>query len=410
MAAWMKTRPARRAMKIGIVTLLLFAIVMVQQYLTSKDADGQTLYRNTYGAGAKEENLEVSVEGELEEPLTVTVEEQEYEQDQLEAVFAKSIKELEKIMLGDNESPDQVRSDLNLVDRLPDSSIQVSWELDNYEVMNLQGQLQADHIAAGGTPVELRALLSYKEEEALHIFSVCIYPPMQTKQEQLLSAIEQAVKSREEETRRQSSFTLPHTVEGKTVRWQQEGDNPGPIILGMGAVLILLMFALERQNQAKKEQEREKEMLLDYPRIVHKFTILLGAGMTVKNVWKKIVEDYVRQRDSLGVRQAYEEMTYTLHEMQGKVPEGECYERFGYRCRLQPYLKLGALLSQNLRKGTKGLAELMNMEAVQAFEERKGMAKKLGEEASTKLLMPMFFMLAIVLVIVIVPAFFSIQM
>ena len=45
----------------------------------------------------------------------------------------------------------------------------------------------------------------------------------------------------------------------------------------------------------------------------------------------------------------------------------------------------------------------------QIFEERKARAKRLGEEAGTKLLVPMFFMLAVVLVIVIVPAFMSVQ-
>ena len=50
---------------------------------------------------------------------------------------------------------------------------------------------------------------------------------------------------------------------------------------------------------------------------------------------------------------------------------------------------------------------MLRLEAVQAFEERKATAKRLGEEAGTKLLLPMFLMLAIVLVIVIVPAFFS---
>ena len=71
---------------------------------------------------------------------------------------------------------------------------------------------------------------------------------------------------------------------------------------------------------------------------------------------------------------------------------------------------LGALLSQNLRKGTKGLTQMLRMEAIQAFEERKARAKRLGEEAGTKLLAPMFLMLAVVLVIVIVPAFLSIQL
>ena len=50
------------------------------------------------------------------------------------------------------------------------------------------------------------------------------------------------------------------------------------------------------------------------------------------------------------------------------------------------------------------------MEAVQAMEDRKSRAKQLGEEAGTRLLVPMLFMLVIVLMIVVVPAFLSIQL
>ena len=67
------------------------------------------------------------------------------------------------------------------------------------------------------------------------------------------------------------------------------------------------------------------------------------------------------------------------------------------------------LLNQNLRKGTKGLTNLLQREAQEAFEERKNMAKKLGEEAGTKLMIPLFLMLAVVFVIVTVPAFLTIQ-
>ena len=96
--------------------------------------------------------------------------------------------------------------------------------------------------------------------------------------------------------------------------------------------------------------------------------------------------------------------------MDSGIMESESYERFGRRCGTQEYLKLGALLSQNLRKGTKGLGDMMQMEAVQAFAERKARARRLGEEAGTKLLLPMFLMLFVVLIIVIIPAFLSIQL
>ena len=78
-------------------------------------------------------------------------------------------------------------------------------------------------------------------------------------------------------------------------------------------------------------------------------------------------------------------------------------------CESPVYRKFGMLLSQNLRKGTKGLTNLLQREAQEAFEERKNMAKKLGEEAGTKLMIPLFLMLAVVFVIVTVPAFLTIQ-
>ena len=66
--------------------------------------------------------------------------------------------------------------------------------------------------------------------------------------------------------------------------------------------------------------------------------------------------------------------------------------------------------SQNLRKGTRGLTELLEREAEDAFEQRKNLAKQAGEEAGTKFMIPLFFMLIIVFAIVIVPAFFSIRL
>lgn len=177
----------------------------------------------------------------------------------------------------------------------------------------------------------------------------------------------------------------------------------------MACLILFLFYAMEKQNEGKELEKKRSQMTLDYPEIVSKLTLLLGAGMTVKRAWKKIAEDYSAKKGK-SVRYAYEEMCVTCHEMDSGMAESESYERFGRRCGTQEYLKLGALLSQNLRKGTKGLGDMLRAEARQAFEDRKARAKRLGEEAGTKLLMPMFLMLAIVLIIVIVPAFLSVQM
>ena len=101
----------------------------------------------------------------------------------------------------------------------------------------------------------------------------------------------------------------------------------------------------------------------------------------------------------------YKSVTYEL--MKNGISESQAYERFGKRCQLPEYIRLGSVLSQNLKKGSKGLTELLESEAASSMNERKNHAKKIGEQAGTKLLLPMVMMLGIVLVILMVPAFLS---
>ena len=99
----------------------------------------------------------------------------------------------------------------------------------------------------------------------------------------------------------------------------------------------------------------------------------------------------------------------TCHEIESGVGEARAYERFGERCGLHRYRKFCSLLVQNLRKGTRGLVQLLEEEVSDAFEERKNLAKKSGEEAGTKMLFPMMMMFGIIIVIIMVPAFLSLQ-
>ena len=52
---------------------------------------------------------------------------------------------------------------------------------------------------------------------------------------------------------------------------------------------------------------------------------------------------------------------------------------------------------------------LLEYEVHEAFENRKMLAKKRGDEAGTKMLLPMIIMLAIAIVIIIVPSFLTME-
>ena len=50
---------------------------------------------------------------------------------------------------------------------------------------------------------------------------------------------------------------------------------------------------------------------------------------------------------------------------------------------------------------------MLQEESQKAFEEKMDRVRKLGEEAGTKLLLPMIMMLVIVMVIIMIPAYLS---
>ena len=79
-------------------------------------------------------------------------------------------KRLETLILGENKSLDEVRYDLNLVKTVPDTGIEVSWELSDYQTVNILGELQDKNLSEEGRIIELKALLTYGDAKAEHQF------------------------------------------------------------------------------------------------------------------------------------------------------------------------------------------------------------------------------------------------
>lgn len=401
----------KRAGIIAAASVLCFAGVFLWDNLRqieTNETGQKILQRNPHGQGESSAQLRASI-GENEEEFSVTVSEQEYTEEELDAVFQEASEDLEKLILGENESLDEVRDDLELISEIPETGISVSWEIDNYEVMDLQGNLISENLTDDGTLVKLSASLLYGERQAVHEFYAKVYPTMISRAERQMSDLKEEIARADEETAAEDHLVLPDQINGERVEWSYTADTRAFAILILGAGTAAMICVSKDQSGKEEEKRRIRQMKTDYPQIINKFNLYIGAGMTIRRAWSCIADDYEKKRERYGKRVAYEEMIYTLHEIQGGAPEGECYEKYGNRCGISRYRKFGTMLSQNLRKGSRGITDLLAREAEEAFEDRKNMAKKLGEKAGTKLMIPMFIMLAVVFVIVTVPAFFSIQ-
>lgn len=371
--------------------------------------------REDYGGNSVNHQLQMQIEDEKSENVEIQVSPRMYSEEEVQSLFRQAMNKLDQVILGENETADHVVKPLCFPQELEGYPFAISWEPGRYDVMDMNGRINQDAVLeedpeGEGVLVKITGILRYGTEEAAYNTQVLVFADVEeteTIRNQVLNAARQA----EEVSREEKSFVLPEQVNGRTVRWRFRKESKVMPVLMLGAVICVFLVVQERQKKEKLRKDRKEQMLFDYPEIVSQFTMLMGAGMTAKNVWKKITADYCGQKERGGrVRDAYEEMVITIQEMQSGIPEAECYERFAARCGLVPYMKMGALLSQNLRKGAKGTSDMLKMEAIQAMEDRKSRARRLGEEAGVKLLLPMLLMLVIVLVIVVVPAFLSIDL
>ena len=62
---------------------------------------------------------------------------------------------------------------------------------------------------------------------------------------------------------------------------------------------------------------------------------------------------------------------------------------------------------EKVRENNRRMADMLEQEAMEAWDERKRKARVLGEAAATKLLVPMILMMAVVMAIIMIPAFLS---
>ena len=224
----------------------------------------------------------------------------------------------------------------------------------------------------------------------------------------VLAQIRDAIVHADEESAAADALPLPQSLEGRRLVWEERPSDSGIAVLLFACLCAFLAAAAMGSRLHEKVVQRERQMMLDYPAVISKFVLYLGAGLSVRSTFMKIGEDYVRRREEgMKERFVYEEILFVCRELTSGIPETEAYARFGQRCRYRQYTKLSTLLAQNLRKGNQALLSVMQQEAQASFEERRNTARRLGEEAETKLLLPMIAMLAITMLMIIIPAYYS---
>lgn len=340
--------------------------------------------------------------------IQVPVEPQKIPPEELQKYFDLSFEIICSKIQGENTSLDNVKEDLNFVTEISEYGINVDYTTSDYSLIDCFGVVNSKNAMQQGSRCTITITFEYEGNYQSYKLEVVVYPPDYTADEIFINRINEAI-TKENNDGSGEYFNLPDEVNGQEVSFVQKAESRLPIIIILFLIIFLLWYYKKFVVKKNREKEREQKLQMDYSEIVSKLSLLMGAGMSAATAFAKISNDYKNalKNNKMEKRPAYDEILTASNRIASGVSESEVYAMFGRSCRIHCYVKLGSLLAQNIRKGGDDFIEMLKSETTEAFIERKALARKSGEEAGTKLLLPMGIMLCIVLVIIIVPAFMS---
>lgn len=391
--------------------LLLFSILgfMTEALsLLGKDQDisGQ-IARNAPGGGEFETEASVYFpEEEAEYPIALTIPEQKYTKAKEVELIAAAKKEIKETFCGQNDSFEKIVDDPQIFESYQNGAVSAEWIFSDDEIISEEGKIYQQAMKRSKEEIEAFVLLSCGDTEDSFRFSFQVIPLKKSRQDELAMKIQEHIALQEET---EAIVTLPDSIDGQNIEWKKVKSFQSVELLGLGFLAAMATAYAAKEKKEKQLQKRKRKLLLSYPEFVSKLSLLLGAGMTISGALRKMNQMYLKRKKAGGREETvYEELNQMICELDNGMGELRAYQRFSDSCNLQPYRKLVSLLISGQKTGNYKLMEQLNEEADRVFLERKNTARRLGEEAGTKMLLPMMMMLVIVMGIVVIPAFLSI--
>lgn len=400
-----KKRTLSDKTKIGAVFFILFLAAVLSDFTQQRKLQDGELTREALGGEEQEVSLNLEVEGLIEEknyvidlpPIQPTEEE-------ALAYIDCAIETMEQEF-------QQIDETVPLRSTYENGMVEAEWLFSPYGLIDAEGNIQAEKLSEKGTTINAQVELSCGNYERIYTFAFVLIPKRLTEKETVLQQLQEEI---QKQINKEGSgiLTLPAQVKGHKVIWSENRELLTPQILILEVVVWVLMIVLRKKKQKEEEEKRLAKLEREYPDMVNQLSLLLGAGMTTRQAWNRMGAQYKykRQAGMIEEKEVYE----AILRMSRRFSEGESeriiYQDFSQEIPGICYRKLMRLLLGNLEKGTCGITNRLEEECRHAYEQRLQQAKKLGEEASTKMLLPLMIMLSLVMGVVMLPALIEFQL
>ena len=394
--------------KLCFVVLIIGLFLAFLSAATSNgNIENGRIKRNNVGEADKKLTLYIkgSKEGTKDtHEFDVTVSGKRYSDKEIRELADDFYDVLIKTVLNGNKSADYVDSDLSFVKKIDGYPFEISYLVEKPLLISREGKIDFDKVS-DESEVKIIVNYTYFDFSEECEFYVCLYKPKLTRDEELNIAIKEALSESNLATIDEDYYYLPESIHGKKIKLYEKKSDNTLIIIVLTIVTCVMIFFMKDNDIGKEVKKREEALMLEYPRLINKFTLFYNCGMPIKKIWFKICSDY--ENEAGEKNPLYEEMIIVRNSIADGKSEIEAYEDFARRVNLRSYQVFSNLIIQAIVMGKKEFSNSLMIECNDAFLERKNKAKRMFEEAGTKLLVPMFMMLFVVVIIIMFPAFGS---
>lgn len=397
-----------RCLIMALLVIIASALAFVIGTVQSKFKSGIPVVRGDYGEDSQMMTLQY-MQNQMSGQVSIEVAPVEYQKEELEAEFERGFQYIENQMLGDNASYDQIYGNLNLIDCIPDSCLEVSWICENYELVSSTGEIQTAIQTSMDCAKKtwIRLELCYGEEVRTKVYPIIIQPIELTEEEKLREAIQVKLQSYLEEEKYSREFILPVEMDGLILQSVDDTKRTWIWILVFGMIVIVLTAWSFKSKLQEKQRERKRILQQEYAYFVNQIVLYTTSGISIQGAIERIIRQMERGQIGRDTSPLYQELVRVNNEIHTGIPQEQAYLTMGRRIGLLSYVKLASILVQQIHTGAGSVSEQLEQEEHEAFERKKEAARKCGEEAGTKLLIPMVLLMVISMVLIMYPAFAS---
>lgn len=385
------TKTGKVAILIPAVGLLLTVVLSIYEKrditVLERSESGKNEVRITAMGKYGETTLDIDILPQIES------------EEECQVLYEPFVTELKKTVLAENESFEEIESDLLFPETLEGYPFVVDYRVEPREYLSKNGAIIKQPEVS--QPIDILMTVScdyFENEERL---SGCLLNT-ESNEEKFRREISEYLKEKNENDRSSKALCLEDYVAGEEVSWKIQKKSLIPKVPALCLLTECVLFTENKLKKREKIKKRKKEIREEYPEFAVKYSLLYNAGLPPIRALERIAADAKRRKKEGPL---YEELNKALRENESGMSSVEALTKMAVSCDTDEIKYFCGLICQNMRKGGKDVAKDIKRAAGESEKIRRDEFRRKSETAGTKLTIPMIILLGMVFVLIMYPAF-----